>query len=392
MHMPRRQFVQTVTSLAVPLLTSRLAFGERQPEGLAITVADSILSYRLLLAKAWAEAESGLAHETVKDLQDCEELLSSLRDALGKLRVKLETSPRKADWPAIQNQFSAMEHNLILIQGRPSVGMSPDLINEIPVSAASLASLLREVASDCDLDPKGEIRKLVDKVCDAIDKQNEVLKKYAINREKWSEEIDRFEKLYTSCDQSLGSAAISLALAAEGKSPIAIDDARKFLEAAKAQLEGFPAPTTSLATSGVTAEGFSARDTLDRLLMVVIASLNTAPVPAGASFAETSGNNPGAGLRSASLDKSNATLIEYVRAVVQNPAFFSPGVTIQIINCILVCWPVWLFYLADNEAPTRQRLIASALKFGLCPGALPPVGQVANQLQDVYLKASRSQA
>jgi hypothetical protein len=93
---------------------------------------------------------------------------------------------------------------------------------------------------------------------------------------------------------------------------------------------------------------------------------------------------------SVNLSDSDSGLIGKVQNLVQqnNPKYFESGISTYTINCIAVCWPIWVVYSTDTQQDLeqRKRLIASALAFGLIRGTFRNYHpELTMKLQGIYL-------
>lgn len=366
-------------ALGLPLICcSQAQANDTSSQFLSLSAADSLFYYQLILERVRGDAYQNIAIRTTVELKNCNELLNSLRSSLQKLRKKLEVSPNISAWPMVERHFNSVENNLFLVQTGASGQIDAAQIHTLTTTTAALEVLLATVAKTCDPDPDGTIKTLINKVLDAIDQQNQAVQSFAESQKEWSRKSQEIEKLFNDCKHNLELASLALALSTQGHSTAKIDDAKNFIRMARQDLDtlGF-----FLQSAGQE----SAKSTLEILLRAIVGSLQVEEVirPTAYLFSE------GAGLTnvpSAALDRSNATLINRVRSVVTNPnKYFSPGSGLQVINCIAVCWPIWTFYLADDDTSTRTDLIQSALNLGLFWGAERSwFTKIAADLQGAY--------
>jgi hypothetical protein len=317
-----------------------------------------------------------------------------LRDTVKELRSYLH---KNSDWPMLQKRFSAIENSLALMQGRHPGELNSEALRALPETTASLQLLMKEVSSDCNPDASGHVTELIDHVYNAIEDQNQEMRNLERKRIDWSMQIDEISRWYSSCAENIDSASVAIANA-ENNVATWLQEAVARLRAAKDDIRGLLNISPSgLAPKAAGVETMSAGKTLDQLLDATLKSL--APAATAQLVSHLGADTPSQILskpNSISLTKSDPTLINKVREIVENPRYFSPkGSTTQIVDCIAVCWTVWVVYSSDSayDVDQRRSLIASALYFRLIWGTVAEAHEeLANQLQKVYWLTLQSTA
>lgn len=401
----RRRLLSYLPVFAFPFAIPKSAYAvEDQDTSLLINAADSLYHYKILLEQVRGDAYRLAALQTTHAVEACSAVLDQLRDAVTELRLHLHT---QANWPVLQRRFTTLEHSLALMQGKRPDEPNPEALRTLPETTAALDTLMKDVSSACDADHDEHIAKLVDTVYTKLNEQNQSFEEVDTKRSKWSEWNEQIEALHDNCRTSMDDAAIAVVSGAENKTDW-LKRASAALESAIKALNGITSINTSMVhdaaedkrvlveTESVhSPDGKTAIEVLQVMLHTTLTSLTAASMTGVMRVAYAPSGAAGSDnlIPSVSLSKTDAGLIKRVQALVRQPKYFAPGSTTQTVNCIAVCWPVWLVYSSDNPTDVQQRtsLIASALYFNLIWGTIPEThGELTDQLQPLYLDTLKS--
>jgi hypothetical protein len=362
----RRELLSFLPALALPFGIPKPAFGsELNDSPLLINAADSLYHYRTtLLEKVRGDAYYESAQSTERAVEACNTTLSDLRDAVSKLRLHVD---RHANWPALQQRFSTLEQSLALAQGKHSDQENAEALRSIPQTIDALRSLMKEISSACNDDPDGQVADLVDRVYRQINGQNRAVENVDAHKSKWNEWINEIAEFHQRCGSSMDKAAIAVTEGVNNKAGWQ-DRALSALKAAGEALNGIEAVDKKMAEDApstgrirfeqdVTPQGITAIKTLRMMLDATQTSLNPTVRITAIQVAYRTGKAQASQSQvpSLSLSKTDAGLIHEVQALVRQPRYFTPGSTTQTVNCIAVCWPVWVVYSTNNPVDVQQR-------------------------------------
>lgn len=394
----RRQVLLCLPALTLPFALSKSARAQAADAAqLQISAVDSLLHYRTLLESVRGDAYESAAKSTVKALQTCDDRLDKLRKAVTDLQKHLQS---QAQWPQLRQRFATLEQSLELIQDKRTGQLNETALRALPATLEGLRALMKEISSECNADPDGEIQSLVDHIYSRIADQNSSLEEVDAQRGKWSHWLDQIENFHGACGDAMDDAAVAIAdgvrgsadwrSRAEASLQKAIDALHGIEDinsqmAAQAPIDHYTHVDTSLPGAPTTAllALTSILDTTRQSLTPPDAALYRP-----ASYSTGGGQPSSAAVPSFPLGQNDAGLISEVQYLVSQPRYFTPGSTTQTINCIAVCWPVWVVYGSNSDSDVRNRtsLIASALYFGLIRGVRHGIyGELSAKLQDIYV-------
>jgi hypothetical protein len=407
----RRKLLSLLPALALPFSASRLAgaadaSGRKHDSSLSLNAADALYQYRILLEKVRGDAFQQAAGSTARAVEACNDTLGQLRDAVTELEKHLHAHP---NWPELQKRFSALDESLGLAQGAFPNRENAEAVRALPQTLEALRDLMKEVSSACNDDPDGKAEELVDRVYSRIRDQNNAIGAVDANRGKWAAWNEGISAAHLACGKSMDEAGDAIAdgqkniggwqaraLQALASAIKALNDIQLIVMQMKAAAPE-EAMKRAISDESASEAGVTAIEALGMMLEATQTSLSK---PEGASAIHASyqagGGQPSPSQPpSVNLSDSDSGLIAKVQSLVQqnNPKYFESGISTYTINCIAVCWPIWVVYSTDTpqDRQQRERLIASALAFGLIRGTVRNYhSKLIVELQGVYLDTLES--
>lgn len=371
-YVSRRRLFALLPALGLPIFGSRLAAGQEEHEQFFFSPADSVLYYRLLLETVKSDALSALGHVAAVGWKNCSDLLADLKAKLGELRQRLQRAPHHASALNLDRYVAMLEHNVALMQQYDSDELDPLLAPSAPIANAALVEAFKSASENCELDPKGEIRDLLDKIFAELDEQNREFAIYSLSLDDY---LRKNKKIYADireCEEKIeevGSLLGDVFGMNLGKYSVDLAEVRKSTKL----LDDIVAKVNGLSVDS----GRNAKDTLIGLLEATKRSLALTEAPA---LVLTSGGSFKVGA-AAPVVLFDEGLYGRVKTVVNTPGYFRWGTFIQVLNCIAVCTPIWLSYPGAEKKDLRRRLIGEALQY-LVWGVLK-IEEVALALVDV---------
>jgi hypothetical protein len=144
----------------------------------------------------------------------------------------------------------------------------------------------------------------------------------------------------------------------------------------------------------ITPQGRTATATLQCLLTATMKSLSPMAGPKQVLYRFDDAEEAQAQVPSAPVGGDDPGLYMAVKALVQpgppnQQRYFIPGVSTQVVNCIAVCFPVWLMYGTNSkdDIEARKGLIEDALFFRLIWGTNKQTrAELRDKLQDLYYR------
>jgi len=311
----------------------------------------------------------------------------------------------RPNWPELERRFATLDKSLASAEGNHPDQERAEALRALPHTLEAIRGLLSDVSKGCNDDPDGTIAALVDHLYSQIANQNQSIDEVDKNSAQWSAWNSEISVSYADCAAAMDDAATAITESVEGKSDWQVR-ARTALQAARAALNRIQSVTqqaeaTSRASSSLSqsdgknsSAGLSALDSLDTILALSSKSIAVYSTSTTVDIAYSiRGSEQQSQPESVNLSQGDKGLIGRVQQLVQQrePRFFSPGVWVQVINCIAVCWPIWVVYGSDSASDLENRtaLIASALAFGLMPGT-ERHEDLKKRLQSIYLDTIKS--
>ncbi|HEV2992505.1 MAG TPA: hypothetical protein VG759_28990 [Candidatus Angelobacter sp.] len=371
----RRQVLGLLPAASVPLLVPKVASAGVTCSQPLISLADSVFYYRIFLERVRSDAISFVGHYPAELARECSGILEMLKSTLSDLRDKLKRANGSPSVSKLETHLGTLEQNVALMPGHTMDMSDPVRLSNIPITNGVLIEIARDAAKDCDLDPKGEIRTLLDKIFGMFDKNNGELKLYREALDKFTQETTAVNEVITRNEQSLEKTGVLLGLVFnEGGvnfSPQLPDvvKSRDLLRDIVDDLKGLPV-----------LPGTKNKDTLISLLEATEDTLgNPAKLQSAAYHLE-------AGSDRRNMDPlgpyDQSSLMDRVRTVVMKPGYFRWRTFVQVVNCIAVCTPIWVSYSGERNKDLRKRLISEALDT-LVWGVLN-IEAAATDLKDIF--------
>lgn len=400
----RRELLTSLPGLAVPFALAASAHAQESAGStLLLNAADSIHHYSDLLDKVTSDAFSRAATITADEATRCNLKLANLRTTVTALQNHLKS---QKNLPALQERFSTLEQSLLSMTGSRPGQQNTVALKALPETLQTLHALMVEVSKTCDLDISGETAKLIDDVYSGMKGQNEAVAKVAVASFDWSAAVRNIKDLHKTCADSMDEAAIYVADGATGtpdwkpKAVAALTQAVNALQGiGKINTEQEQAATKEGAIlivnpENIAPDGKTAIDVLQELLVTTSASLNVTPQLKQIAYSFGSPANDQATVPGLPVGGDDKGLVASVRALVQasppnQQKYFTPGVAIQVVNCIAVCLPIWLTYGTNSatDINARTRLIGTAIYFDLIWGTVRRTrNELRDNLQDLYYR------
>lgn len=398
----RRRLLLSLPALTLTFGIRKAAAAETPAEQLGINAADALLHYRTLLESVRGDAYESAAKTTVKALETCDDKLAQLRETVADLQKHLQSQSK---WPELQRRFATIEQSLELVQDKRTGQLNEDALRALPAALEGLHALMKEISSACNADPNGEIQNLVDRIYSRIADQNTALADVDTQREKWSQWLDQIRDYHQACGNAMDDAAQAVCDGERGQSNWRQQAVASLTKAISA-LNGIKQIDAAMAAAAPQ-DNYKRIDTKDPqaphpaidVLSSILEITRKSLVPPEtalfhpASYSSGDGQPASNAVPSLSLNQTNAGLVAEVQQLVRQPRYFTPGSTTQTINCIAVCWPVWIVYPSNgpDDVANRTSLIASALYFGLIRGAKRDVfSELSAKLQGIYIGQAES--
>jgi len=393
----RRRLLFSFPALTLPFAFSKIASAQKSVAAeLLINASDSLIQYKFLLEKVRGDAYQSAAAGAINALGVCNDHLTELRDVFSEIQQRLRG---QAHWPQLEQRFNTLEQSLALVQDQRTGQVNEGALQALPATLEGLRLLMKDISSDCDVDPDGKISGLVDKIYSEIAQQNHDEDVVNTRRDEWNAWNNQIGELNDDCGDNMDKAAVAISDGVRG-----VEDwyqrAVASLQEALSALNGIRTIDAKMAAAAVSYQMVrlnneasdapaTAIDSLACILDTTVRSLGSANI-AGlrpVSWSLGSDDQVSTPVPSFPLGQNDAGLIAEVQGLVQQPRYFTPGSTTQTINCIAVCFPVWVVYSSnsDSDVRTRTALIESALYFGLVAGVQRGVwNELAGKLQGIY--------
>jgi len=335
------------------LLYSSSAKAGSLPSECSVTAADSLLFYALLLQQVRTDTISAHAFHVVEQLQDCSDLLDKLKTQLQRLNQRLEQRRQSGGVSDdLRNYGRKLESTLQMAKGPRASSIDPAVMVTLSADGGAVRELLLAAASNCDPDPGGETRKLINEILATVETQNKSLGRYQKAQEQWQAEVSIINSQVDKLQRELDDAGIEIVNAAvpaartSSVAPGRSAEAEKHLERVIEGLREIKAPS-------------AARDALVKLLGAVATMIGASPSVHAASYVAARSTE----FRDYLESGDSQPLVGLVSTVVNNHNYFVPGSFLQSLACVAICLPVWVSYQGDGDKQTRVQLIRSAVQF-----------------------------
>lgn len=377
-HVTRRQSL-TLIPASLGILCATAAQAEPSDAFLRVNAADSLQHYLNLVDKVQAEAYRRLAIRTQDAVVACNAALNDLQEAVKELHAYLH---QHGDWPALRERFTTLETSLRSMQGDHPDEWKPDAVRSLPATTAALDRLLRDASAACQVDGDGHLAKLVDKVYTYLSAQNTSVAQVSVQEKQWTDAIGVVDLRSVSCISHLEDAAQAI-IDGSARPGGWLADAKQGLSLALQDLAAVQSKIGAVADESIEP---SSLQTLIGLIDATRSSLDATPGSHVADVAYRIGAEGSSEVPSVPL-RPDTGLLGAVQALVRDTRYFKPGSTTQVVNCVAVCLPIWMFYTSESasDVSQRTRLIASALYFRLIWGTIAEARtELAHKLQNIY--------
>ena len=183
----RRRILAMLPPLGATLLAPRFSHAESCEPRLLVSVADSLLEYRVLLEHAGSEAIANAGRDMARKNQQSRDLWGELKVKLKQLQARLKAASHNASAPLFPEQTGAIEKNVAWIDR--GISGHAEVVQARALSLQMvMVSLLQEVSRNCNLDPGNQIQNLVAEILADLDGHNTVSDEAETEQLKWEEQ------------------------------------------------------------------------------------------------------------------------------------------------------------------------------------------------------------
>jgi hypothetical protein len=364
----RRRILAMLPPLGATLLAPRFSHAESCEPRLLVSVADSLLEYRVLLEHAGSEAIANAGRDMARKNQQSRDLWGELKVKLKQLQARLKAASHNASAPLFPEQTGAIEKNVAWIDR--GISGHAEVVQARALSLQMvMVSLLQEVSRNCNLDPGNQIQNLVAEILADLDGHNTVSDEAETEQLKWEEQIKRINQTTQDCQAGLVQASqlLTKSLQSSANESGSVSEAKTILDKVSDALKARIAWIENEHNASVHAQMAFQWPYTNVCVTIVDAAGKSLGRAEPAAYLPKSFSHPGGIVPSIEIDRSS--LLGRVRNVVRTPNYFnpSPGSDFLAISCVVTFLPVWWNYPGPAEQSTRENLIRSILNLGLIP-------------------------